>query len=114
MGSFKILDNYWDYTDYALLQRLVDEFGESALKKEMSEYVAALEQFEKGTTIRESSTAASNSRHPKRDIPVKSDSSEVKLQLPRDPAVCTLYEARELTESLAKRSCLEPYAVRLQ
>ena len=81
---FKILDDYWDYTDYALLQRLVEEFGESALKKEMSEYVAALEQFEKGTTIQESSTAASNSRHSKRKPPVYSDSSTVKLQLPRD------------------------------
>ena len=34
---FKILDEYWDYPDYAVLQRLVEEFGESALKKEMSE-----------------------------------------------------------------------------
>ena len=47
---FKILDRYWDYTDYALLEHLVERFGEEALKKEMSEYVAALEQFEKGTS----------------------------------------------------------------
>ena len=60
---FEILDKYWNYSDYALLQRLVHKFGDSALKKEMSEYVAALEQFEKRTTIHESNAAASNSRY---------------------------------------------------
>ena len=113
---FKILDRYWDYTDYALLQHLVERFGEEALKKEMSEYVAALEQFEKRTTIQESNTASSSSRYPKRkhDESYLYNFSTVDLQLHRDPAVYTLYEARQLEESVAKRACLEPYAVRLK
>ena len=119
---FKILDRYWDYTDYALLQHLVERFGEEALKKEMSEYVAALEQFEKGTTIQESNTASSSSRYPRRNINpnqfrfeyLYDFSSTVDLQLHRDPAVDTLYDARQLKESITKRACLEPYAVLLQ
>ena len=119
---FEILDDFWDYTDYTLLQHLVERFGEEALKKEMSEYVAALEQFEKGTTIQESNTASSSSRYPRRNtnrnqFPFEylyNFSSTVDLQLHRDPAVYTLYDARQLEESVSKRACLEPYTVRLQ
>ena len=110
---FKILDRYWDYTDYVLLQRLVEEFGESALKREMSEYVAALEHFENGTTIQQSNAASSDSRY-RRFVYGGYEFSTVDLQLSRDPAVYTLYQARQLEESVAKRACLEPYAVRLQ
>ena len=118
---FEILDDFWDYTDYALLKHLVERFGEEPLKKEMSEYVAALEQFEKGTTIQERNTASSSSRYPRRNINHNQfrfeylyDFSTVDLQLHRDPAVYTLYDARQLEESVSKRACLEPYAVRLQ
>ena len=113
---FKILDRCWDYTDYALQQHLVERFGKEALKKEMSEYVAALEQFEKGTTIQESNTASSSSRYRKRklDESYLYNFSTVDLQLHRDPAVDTLYDARQLKESITKRACLEPYAVLIQ
>ena len=116
---FKILDRYWDYTDYALLKHLVERFGEEALKKEMSEYVAALEQFEKRTTIQESNTASSSSRYPRRNInqfPFEYlyNFSTVDLQLNRDPAVYTLYDAQQLKESITKQACLEPYTELLQ
>lgn len=108
---FRILDKYWNYTNYALLQHLVEEFGGSELKKEMGEYVVALEQFEKKTTIQESDTAASNSKYPERHIYPGCEFSTVDLQLPRDPAVCTLYEVRQQIESLVKSSCLMPYVL---
>ena len=115
---FKILDRYWDYTDYALLQHLVERFGEEALKKEMSEYVSALKQFEKETTIQESNTASSSSRYRMRKLDESymylDKFSRVDLQLYRDPTVDTLYDARQLKESITKRACLEPYAVLLQ
>ena len=117
---FKILDKYWDYTNYALLQHLVERFGEEALKKQMREYVATLEQFERKTTIQENNI--SGGRHHKRrriefeevHFQLQYNFSTVDLQLHRDSAVYTLYEARQLEESVAKRACLEPYAVRLQ
>ena len=118
---FEILDDFWDYTDYVLLQHLVERFGDEPLKKQMREYVATLEQFEKKTTIQESNTATSSSRYPERGIvsfdfqlKFRDDYSTVKLQLSRDPAVYTHYEARQVEESLAKRSCIEPFTVHLQ
>ena len=90
----------------------MQEFGGNALKKEMSEYVAALVTFEQRTTIQQSNAAASDSRYPKQYVYGGYEFSMVDLKLRRDPAVCTLYEARELAESIAKRSCLEPYVVR--
>ena len=114
---FKILDDFWDYTDFTLLKHLVEKFGEEALKKEMSEYVSALEQFEKKTTIQESTSSNSRHRKRKRDESTFTylyNFSTVDLQLQRDPAVYTLYEARQLEESVSKRACLEPYTVLLQ
>ena len=117
---FEILDNFWDYTDFALLQHLVKKFGEDALKKEMSDYVEALEQFEKETTILESNTAESSWRYPKRKWQDKPwmfsglNHSTVDLQVPSNPALYTIHDARQLEESLAKRACLELYALRLQ
>jgi len=109
----------WDYTDYAMLQHLVERFGEEPVKKQMREYVAALEQFEKGMTVQKSTT--SSNVYSKRNIVRwevafrnNYDFSTVDLQLPTDPAVYHLYEARQLEESVAKRTCLELYAVCLQ
>ena len=109
---FEILDEYWDYTDYYLLQHLIQEFGGSRLKKEMREYVTALEQFEKRTTIQKSNTAASKSKYPKRHICGGYQFSTVDLHLRRDPTVCTLYEVRQKKELLVKRASLKPYVVR--
>ena len=108
---FLILDKYWNYTNYALLQHLVQEFGGSELKKEMNEYVVALEQFEKRTTVQESNIAASSSKYPERHIHPGYDFSTVGLRLPRDPAQYTLYEVRQQIESLRKGSCLKPYTL---
>lgn len=109
---FEILDDHWVYTDYELLQHIVQEFGESALKKEMSDYVEALERFEKETTIQDNSTAASESRYPKGHVCGGYVFSTVNLQLPKDPAVCTLYEVRQLSERLQKSACLMPYVLK--
>lgn len=106
---FKILDKYWNYTNYTLLQYLVQEFGESTLKEEMCNYVAVLENFEKKTTILESNIAARNQRYPQKCLWGHFEFSRVIVKLPRDPAVCTLYEVRQLAENMVKRSCLEPY-----
>ena len=109
---FEILDKHWDYTDYYLLQHLIQEFGGSRLKKEMREYVTALEQFEKRTTIQKSNTAASKSKYPKRHICGGYQFSTVDLHLRRDPTVCTLYEVRQKKEVVVKRASLKPYVAR--
>ena len=102
---FKLLRRHWNYGDYALLQRLVQEFGDSALQSEMGEYVAALERFEKGTTIQDFSQAKPGDR----DAPY--DFSQAVLKLNKDPSKCTLYEVRQLVESLATSACLDQYVM---
>ena len=109
---FMVLDDYWDYANYELLQYLVERFGESGLKKEMSEYVENLEEFEKKTTIQESESVASRNRHRKRPVHDGYEFSTVNIQLHKNPKVCTLYEARQAAESVAKKACLEPYVMR--
>jgi len=102
---FEILRRYWNYGDYALLQRLVQEFGDSALQSEMGEYVVALEQFEKGTTIQDFCRAKPGDR----DAPY--NFSQAVLQLNKDPSKCTLYEIRQFVESLATSMCLDQYVM---
>lgn len=101
---FEILRDHWNWADFALLQLIVQEFGDRALQNEMKEYVAALTKFEKGTTIQEFTSARLHGR----DAP--DFYSKIVLQVDLDPAVCTLHEVRQLAESLRKRSCLETYA----
>ena len=48
---FDLLEPYWDYTDYSLLEYLIKEFGSRQLQQEMERYIAQLEQFEKMTHI---------------------------------------------------------------
>ena len=102
---FELLESHWNYGDYALLQRLVQEFGDGTLQSEMGEYVAALERFEKGTTIQDFSRAKPGDR----DAPY--DFSKAVLQLNKDPSKCTLYEVRQLVESLAMSACLDQYVM---
>ena len=48
---FDILDPHWNYTDYSLLEHLINKFGTSELKQKMKKYIAALE---KETSVRDS------------------------------------------------------------
>ena len=105
---FLILDKYWNYTNYALLQYLVQKFGESALKEEMSECVASLENFEKKTTTLESSIAARNGRYPQKFVWGHFELSRVMVKLPRDPAVCTLLPPLPLLHWYAVDSASNP------
>ena len=103
---FMILDDYWDYTNYELLQYLVEKFGESGLKKEMNKYVAELEEFEKKTTIQANDSAALNSTHRKRPMNDDYQFSIVDIHLPKDPEVSTLLLQPVTLESSPKISYL--------
>ena len=102
---FKLLDKYWNYADYVLLQRLVQDLGDRDLRSEMEKYVAALKRFEKRTTIQHFSLAKPGDR----DAP--DDFSKTVLQLKKDPSKCTLYKVRKLVESLATSAYLEQYVM---
>jgi len=102
---FRILRHHWNYGDYALLQRMIQEFGDEALGKEMKEYVKALEMFERKTTIQDFRLAKPGPRG------APDGFSEAELKLNIDPVKCTLYEARQLVESLATKLQLNQYVL---
>ena len=101
---FDILERHWNWSDYYLLQRLVDEFGNNSLKQEMNKYLEELEQFERTTTIQVFRSAVKRWKHPY-------NFSKATIILEKDAAECTLYDIRQLKEDLARESSLDEGAI---
>lgn len=102
---FRILRHHWNYGDYALLQRMIQKFGDKTLQNEMKEYVEKLRRFEKGTTIQEFSLAKPVAQS------VPDHFHEAILELNIDPSKCTLHEIRLLAESLKTKIDINQYAL---
>ena len=105
---FDILDPYWNYFDYKLLEHLIAQFGNDTLKQTMREYVSDLEQFEKETSIQDYLDATSNSH----EIPPELHT--VIIEMDRKATECTLYDIRQFKESLANKSSLSAYTMYLK
>jgi len=101
---FTILDKHWNWSDYCLLQRLISNFGDDSLKKEMTTYVAELEEFEKATTILLFCSATKHWKHPYYF-------NKAVIMLQKDASECTLYDIRKLKEDLARESSLNEAAI---
>ena len=100
---FEILEDLWNYTDYALLQRIVKEFGNDQVQGEIKLYIETLEEFEKRTTVKDFEDATGEKNTPY-------DYSEAVFEVSTDPSRCTLYQMRQLVMSLAHKSSLQCYA----
>ena len=105
---FHIIKPYYDYKNYYLLEFIINKFGNVQLKEGMGEYVLELETFEMKTTIKEFVAATTEST----EIPFFFKS--VTIEINKDASVCTLYDVRKFTRSLAKKASLTPYALMLQ
>ena len=103
-----ILDPHWNYREYAFLERIIEEFGTSELKKEMKEYVAELENFEKTTSVEDYNSAAQDK------IEIPAHFKELAITQSKDPAQCSLYDVRQLKDEIVGRSTLTGYAVFLK
>ena len=104
---FDILEPYWNYVDYALLQHIIKEFGTSELKKEMKKYITELEQFEKKTAVQDYDSATPHGRNV--HVPAYFETVEV-VQV-KDPAKCSLYEIRQFQNDIVNQSALKEYSV---
>ena len=105
---FKILEPYWNYVDYALLEYLIKEFGTDELQQEMKRYIAQLERFEKKTSVKDFNLAVKDNRV------LPAHFKTVTLPQSKDPAKCSLYEVRQLKNEVVNRSSLTGYTVYLQ
>ena len=91
-----ILRPYWNYRDYTFLEKILKEFGTSELEKEMKEYIADLENFEKMTSVQDYNSAALD------EIPIPGHFEELPLRYSKDPAQCSLYGVRQLVKKNSK------------
>ena len=99
-----ILRPYWNYRDYAFLERILNEFGTSELQEEMKTYIADLEDFEK-RSVKDYNSAALD------EIPIPGHFEELPLEYLKDPAQCSLYGVRQLVNRIVNRSTLTGYSV---
>ena len=102
---FELLRKYWNYTDFALLRRLINEFGDNDTKEIMERYISSLETFEKQTTIKDYEDATGE----RKQVPCSSSEAAFEVEVCEDAANYTLYEVRQVVESVAQQSSLEPY-----
>ena len=71
----------------------------------METYISSLETFEKRTTIQDYEDATGE----KIKVPQHFIEATFEVQGYKDPAEYTLYEVRQIAESIAQQSSLEPY-----
>ena len=102
---FELLRQYWNYTDFALLDHLINEFGDGRTKVMMETYISRLETFEKQTTLQDYEDATGE----RKEVPWGFIEAAFEVQVCKDPSEYTLYEVRQIVKSLAQQSTLEPY-----
>ena len=102
---FRLLRRYWNYTDYALLRHLINKFGDEDTKEMMERYISSLETFEKQTTIQDYEDATGK----RKQVPQGFFKAAFEVQVFKDFSEYTLYEVRQIVESLAQQTSLEPY-----
>ena len=106
-GIFDILEPYWNYSDYALLEHIINEFGTSDLQEEMKKYIADLHLFEMKTTIEEFDAAALDK------IRIPEHFMAMTITLGKDPTKYTLYEVRQFQNEVLNQSALNKFGVQV-
>ena len=100
-----ILWPYWNYRDYAFLERIIKEFGSRELKTEMKDYISELEEFEKKTSVKDYNSAAQD------EIEIPAHFKELPITQLKDPAQYSLYDVRMLIKEIVNLSALTGYSV---
>ena len=104
---FDILDNYWNYVDYSLLEHIVEKYCDDEIKKQMKDYVQELDTFETSTFAKELTSVVEALRKPPKGYNTLTATLEI------DAAECSLHHARKVKEAIAERASLEKYVLLL-
>ena len=105
---FEILDPYWNHVDYALLEHIVVHYCDGRIKKQMKRYKRKLHKFEKATSVKQFTSAGVERAR------ASPGYSAVCATMTLDGKDCSLYQARQVKDSIAERASLEPYVFLLQ
>ena len=107
---FVILGRYCNYSNYEIIFHVVKKFCHHELKGRMLRYRDSLTSFEKSTTVDVYLCAIS--ARPGGEISKGFIRMTMKINKP--PSECTLYEIRELKESIEEKASLESYAMYIE
>ena len=105
---FNILDPYWNYVDYSLLEYIVNKYCNKKVRSQMKKYKLKLEEFERATSVQDFTSALPDHRR----FPMKHATLKASVQV--NPAACSLHDARKIKESIAEKASLEPYVALLR
>ena len=101
---FICLSRYWNYTNYGLLECVVDAFCPD-LTEEVRKYWTALDSFERATTIDVFLLASPSSDN------LSQKYTMMAAKLNKLPSECTLHDVRKLKNSLAQESGITSHSV---
>ena len=93
-----ILNRYCTYSNNDIIHEVIKMFGDDALKKQMSEYCPALEEFEKSTTFDAYSLAISVDIYGVPTYDSNWVSSRMHLTIDKPTKEYTLYDCRKFKE----------------
>ena len=99
---FVVLNQYWTFFQYELLEYVVREYGNDDLKKEMKAYVEAMDEFETKIGIDHFTLVKLCSSQP--------DSVAMEIHLSHSKHM--LCDARNVQRSMAEQCGLHPHTVR--
>ena len=102
---FDILDHYWNYVDYSLLEHIVKTYCNKSVKRQMKRYKCDLEKFERATSVKDFTLALPNNR--KFPLELSTLSADLKI----DAAQCTLHHVRKIMKAIAQKASLQRYVV---
>ena len=102
---FCILNKYWDWFHYELLEAIVNDYGSVRLKRKVDEYRKEMERFANALPLRHFS------RH--RFSNDLENSIPLSVRIRGDFYSYTLEQARQQQRDLAKEYDLQPYSLRL-
>ena len=107
---FAILSRYCNYSNYEIIFHIVKRFCHHELRGRMLTYRDSLTSFEKATTVDVYLCAIS--AHPGGEISQGFIRMTMKINKP--PSECSLYEIRQLKESIEEKAALESYAMYIE
>ena len=104
---FEILDPYWNYVDYSLLEHIVENYCDRDVKIQMQSYIEDLHKFERATSVKQLTSAVPDNRV------LLSKYSTLSATLGVDAEKCSLYRVRKVKDAIIERACLQSYVPQL-
>ena len=105
-----ILNRYCNYSNYEIIFFIIKKFCGKPLQQRMLTYIDSHIEFEKNTTVDVYLCAIS--APPESDIFVGFTKMALKINKPSN--ICTLYEIRQLIESIARNASLHSHSVYIE